>query len=140
MPSRHTGIISDAERRQLHGLYTSGPAAYGSIKSLKEASGLSEFKVKQFLHNNNAYTKFHVAKRKFQRLKVFAKGLNEIWCADLAFVDKLAKEKDGIKYLLVVVDVLSRFVRVQPMKNKFSRTTKAAFLKMLMSGEKPKLL
>jgi len=37
-------------------LYTSGPTAYGSIQNLHKASGLSITKVKQFLHNSNAYS------------------------------------------------------------------------------------
>lgn len=139
MRDRPTGLITHSERRLLQGLYTSGPSAYGSIKSLKDASGLSTTKVQHFLHNSNAYTKFHIAKRKFKRLQVTPTGINEIWCADLAFVDKLAKYNGGVKYLLVVIDVLSRFVRVQPMKNKYATTTQDVFSKML-NQVKPKLL
>jgi len=60
-----------------------------------------------------------------------ARELNELWCADLAYVDKLASDNSGTKYLLVVVDVLSRFVRVQPMRNKKAVTTREVFIKLL---------
>ena len=56
---------------------------------------------------------------------------------DLAYVDKIAKYNKDIKYLLVAVDVLSRYVRVQPMKNKYAATAAAAFAKMLNKRVKP---
>lgn len=140
MPSRRlpeVGALSHSDRRLLQGLYTSGPTAYGSIVSLVKSSGLSRGKVLEFLHGRKSYTKYHLATRKFPRLKAIAKYINEIWCMDLAYVDKLASENRNVKYLLVSVDVLSRFVRVQPLKDKYANTTKQAFIKM-MSIDKPK--
>ena len=48
---------------------------------------------------------------------------------DLAFVDILASQNNGVKNLLVAVDVFSRFVRVQTMKNKYAKDTLQAFKK-----------
>ena len=50
---------------------------------------------------------------------------------DVAFVEKLANQNSGYRFLLIAVDVLSRFVRVQPIKSKSSRAVKEAFCKML---------
>ena len=50
---------------------------------------------------------------------------------DLAFVDKLASQNKGVKFLLVAVDVFSRFVRVQTMKTKYANDTLQAFKKMI---------
>ena len=49
---------------------------------------------------------------------------------ELAFVDILASQNNGVKNLLVAVDVFSRFVRVQTMKNKYAKDTLQAFKKM----------
>ena len=54
---------------------------------------------------------------------------------DLAFVDKLASQNNGVKYLLVAVDIRLRFVRVQTMKTKYAKDTLHAFRKMI-SGKK----
>ena len=51
---------------------------------------------------------------------------------DLAFVDKLASQNKGVKYLLVAVDSFSRFVRVQTMKTKYAKDTLQAFKKILL--------
>ena len=48
---------------------------------------------------------------------------------DLAFVDKLARQINRVKYLLVAVDVFSLFVRVQTMKTSFAKNTLQAFEK-----------
>lgn len=134
-----TGFLSTSEKSKLQRLYSGkGAAAYGSIKSLANVSGISKEKVSHFLHQKQAYTKFKQATRKFPRLTVHAKYIDEIWCMDLAYVDKLAPFNGGTKYLLVCVDVFSRFVRVQPMKIKDAATTKAAFIKMLTKGHQPK--
>ena len=120
-------------------LYTQSPAAYGSVQNLKRQSGLTHDQVKQFLEKRAAHTKYGVFRRKFKRLKVIAFDINEIWSVDLAYVDKLAKYNNGIKYLLVAVDVLSRYVRVETMKSKDANETKRAFTRMI-KNKKPKKL
>ena len=57
-----------------------------------------------FLHSKDSYKKFTLAAQKFKRMRVFARFRNEILCMDLAYVDKLAKENNGVKYLLVRQD------------------------------------
>ena len=105
-----------------------GRAAYGSIQNLSKVSGLSKKKVEKFLHTKISYTKFGPPVRRFRRL---LKHNNEIWCMDLAFIDKLAGQNNGVKYLLVAVDIFSRFVRVQKMKAKYAKDTLPAFSKTL---------
>ena len=56
----------------------------------------------------------------FPRLKVIVKDINEIWSLDLAYVDNLANYNRAIRYLLVAVDCLSRYLRVEPMKTKYA--------------------
>ena len=56
---------------------------------------------------------------------------------DLAFVDKLASQINGVKFLLVAVDISSRFVRVQTMKTKYAIDTLQAFRKMISRKKTP---
>ena len=51
-------------------------------------------------------------------MKAFARFRNEIWCMDLAYVDKLVKENNGVKYLLVRQDLFDRTVNAKGMKTK----------------------
>ena len=79
--------------------------------------------MRQFLHSKASYTKFNLATRKFNRMRAFARFKNELWCKDLAYVDKLAKENNGVKYLLVHQDLFDRTVNAKGMKIKDSQET-----------------
>ena len=89
------------------------------------------------MQGKNAHTKYRQSRRHFPRLKVIAYDINEIWSIDLAYVDKLAKYNNGVKYLLVAVDVLSRKLRVEPMRSKTAEETAKTFARMT-SMTKPK--
>ena len=111
------GSLSKSEHQKLQRLYTQGGAAYGSVRNLVKASNLPVSKVRQFLHSKPSYTKFTVAIPKFKRMKAFARFKNEIWCMDLAYVDKLANDNKGVKYLLVRQDLFDRTVDAKGMKS-----------------------
>ena len=51
-------------------------------------------------------------------MKAFARFKNEIWCMDLAYVDKLAKVNNGVKYLLVRQDLFDGTVDAKGIRNK----------------------
>ena len=132
------GSLSKYERQKLHKLYTQGAAAYGSVRNLAEASRLPVSKVRQFLHSKDSYTKLTLAARKFKRMRAFARFRSEIWCMDLAYVDKLAKENNGVKYLLVRQDLFDRTVNAKGMKTKDSQETVKAFSSMMTKRNRPK--
>ena len=104
------GCLSKSERQKLQWRYTQGVAAYGSVRNLVKASNLSVSKVRQFLLSKHSFTKFTFARRKCKRMKSFSRFKKEIWCMDLAYVDKLPKGNNGVKYLLVRQDLFDRTV------------------------------
>ena len=57
---------------------------------------------------------------------------------DLAYVDKLAKDNNGVKYLLVRQDLFDRTVDAKRMKSKDSKETVRAFLSMITKKNWPK--
>ena len=64
-------------------------------------------------------------------MKPFARFKNEIWCMDLAYVDKLAKDNNGVKYLLVRQDLFYRTVDAKRMKTKDMKETVKTFSKRI---------
>ena len=132
------GSLSKYERQKLQRLYTQGAAAYGSVRNLAKASRLPVSKVRQFLHSKDSFTKFTLAARKFKRMRAFARFKIEIWCMDLAYVDKLAKENNGVKYLLVRLDLFDRTVNAKGMKTKDSQETVKAFSSMITKKNGPR--
>ena len=126
-----TGSITVSDRIKLQKLYNErGPAAFGSINNLTKASGISRERVTEFLQSKDSYTKYKRIRRKFPRLDAHARYIDEIWCLDLAQMDKLSRWNRGINFLLVTVDVFSRYLRVEPLPRKGAEAVKAAFIKM----------
>ena len=70
-------------------------------------------------------------------MKAFARFKNEIWCMDLAYVDKLAKDNNGVKYLVVRQDLFDRIVDAKGMKSKDSKETVRAFLSVITKKNRP---
>ena len=138
LKKEEAGSLSKYERQKLQRLYTQGAAAYGSVRNLAKASRLPVSKVRQFLHSKDSYTKFTLAARKFERMRALARFRNEIWCMDLGYVDKLAKENNGVKYLLVRQDLFDRTVNAKGMKTKDSQETVKAFSSMITKKNRPK--
>ena len=138
LKTEEAGSLSKYERQKLQRLYTQGAAAYGSVRNLAKASRLPVSKVRQFLHSKDSHTKFTLAARKFKRMRAFARFRNEIWCMDLAYVDKLSKENNGVKYLLVRQDLFDRTVNAKGMKTKDSQETVKAFSSMITKRNRPK--
>ena len=134
---KEAGFLSKSERQNLQSLYKQGGAAHGSVRNLVKASNLLVSKVRQFLHSKPFYTKITLATSKIKRMKAFARFENEIWCLDLAYVDKLAKDNNEVKYLLVRLD---RSVDAQGMKTKDSKVTLRAFLTMITKKNRRKKL
>ena len=133
-----SGSLSNYERQKLQRLYTQSAAAYGSVRNLSKASRLPVSKVRQFLHSKDPYTKCTLAARKFKRMRAFARFRNDIWCTDLAYVDKMANENNGVKYLLVRQDLFDRTVKAKGMKTKNSQETVKAFSSMITKRIRPK--
>ena len=125
------GSLSKHERQKLKRLYTQGAAAYGSVRNLSKARRLPVSKVRQFLHSKDSYTKFTLVARKFKKMSAFARFRTEIWCLDLAYVDKLSKEINGVKYLLARQDLFDRTVGANGVKAKDSQETVKAFSSMI---------
>ena len=58
-------------------------------------------------------------RRRFRRRPVLAGGgIDSIWTADLLDIHQYARQNKGYKFILVVLDVFSRFAWARPLKNK----------------------
>ena len=133
-----TGSITVSDRIKSQKLYKGkGPTAFGSINNLTKSSGLCRNKVTEFLQSKDFYTKYKGIRRKFPRQNAYARYIDEIYCLDLAQMDKLSQWNRGINFLLVTVDVFSRFLRVKSLRSKGAEAVEAAFVKMCSKKNKP---
>ena len=79
-------------------------------------------------------------RRKFIQRRVISNGIDHIWSADLIEMQPYSKENDGVRYLLNVIDVFSKYAWSKPLKNKTGNEVTEAFGEILKEGRKCKLL
>jgi transposase InsO family protein len=87
--------------------------------------------------SQDAYTLHKPARRNFKRNRVIVGGIDEEWQMDLADVQSLKKYNDGYRYLLVCIDVFSKYAWIVPIKSKTGPALVEAFKVILSSGRKP---
>lgn len=107
----------------LSNVYTKSPASYSSINAVyKEAKRrdptITLDKVKRWLGAKDAYTLHKPARRHFRRNRIKVDFIDEQWEIDLADLTSLHEDNDGYKWLLVCIDVLSKFAWVEPVRTK----------------------
>ena len=78
--------------------------------------------------------------RKFTRRRVIVNGIDEIWCSDLVEMQKFSKWNKGYRYLLMVLDVFSKYGSIVPLKDKKGESVAEAFKSLFKKGRKPKML
>ena len=78
-------------------------------------------------------------KRKFKKRRVFVNGIDKIWAADLADMTALSKDNEGVNFLLLVIDIFSKYGWIVPLKNKKGETVANA-LKTIFKERKPEKL
>lgn len=80
------------------------------------------------------------ARRKFPTRKVIMRGIDETWQADLIDMQSYSKLNQGHHFLLTVIDNVSKFAWVSPLKRKTGVELKAALTKIFQQGRFPKNL
>ena len=58
---------------------------------------------------------------------------------NVAYMDKIAKHNNGFKYLLFAVDVLSHYLRVQPLRTMYSKDCVEDFKQMIKTKQPEKV-
>lgn len=71
------------------------------------------------------------ARRKFKRRRVIVRGLNDLYQADLVEMIPYAKSNRNFKYILVVIDVFSKYVWAEPVKTKTGNEVTKAMKRIL---------
>ena len=93
----------------------SKPSAFSTQQKLQKAVDQSTSKQKQktdiktWFLKQDAYTLHRAVRKRFPRNPYTVTNINDVWESDLVDVQGLSKYNDGIKYLLTVIDVFSKF-------------------------------
>ena len=79
--------------------------------------------------------------KNFRKRRVISNGIDEIGAADLVEIQKFSKWNKGIKYLLMVIDVFSKYGWIAPLKDSKTESVSTAFDKIFKKSERvPEML
>ena len=65
--------------------------------------------------------------RNLRKRRVISYGIDKIWTADLVEIQKFSKWNKGVKYLLMIIDVFSKYGWIEPLKGKKTESVSSAF-------------
>jgi hypothetical protein len=120
-------------------IYTnpSKPGSFSGISGFKKNNPNINVKDIKQLH---AYAIHKQVKRKFLRRKTIATSIDECWQIDLIDIKKYYTQNSHFKFVLICIDVLSRYAWARPLKNKESKSCKDAFVSIFEEGRKPEYI
>ena len=130
--------VSNKWLSKYHDVHTQ--ASLGGVNRIAKAHKLPLKKAQRILEQDLAYTLHKPRRRRFPTLPVIVGGLDDQWLTDLVEVQAFAKCNRGVRYLMTVVDALSKYAWVQPLKAKTGVAVVKAFDKILRQGRRPNRL
>lgn len=116
--------------------------SFGGVDALYRAfqGKVSKNEIRKWLSGVDAYTLHKPARRKFPTNRVVVYSIDQQWQADLMDVSALQTYNDGYRYILICIDIFSKWAWAIPLKTKRGGEVVDAFRLILLSGRKPKSL
>ena len=102
--------------------------------------GHKKLKLKQvqdWLEKQETYTLHKPAAKSYPRNRVVVSGKDDQFQADLVDLSSISKYNNGYRYLLTVIDILSKYAFAIPLKTKTGPELKQALIKIFKTGRIP---
>ena len=114
------------------------PGSFGGVNKLHNnlKSKITQKQVKAWLASKDTYTLHKPLKKKFLRRKFIVSGIDSLWQCDLADFSKLKSENQGYQYILVCIDVFSRYAMARPVKQKTGQEISKAFADIITKEQR----
>ena len=74
--------------------------------------------VQEWLKGKDTYTKHRVARQTFKQNTIIAPHIDAQWQCDLADVREVKDQNDNVTFLFILIDVVSKYLWVEPLKSK----------------------
>lgn len=115
---------------KLQKLYFDPKTGFTGASELVRRSGVKPHVVKQFLHQQDTYTKHKDIRKKFPTRRVVVNNIDQQYQVDLVEMIPYAKDNKGYKYILTCIDVFSKYLWAIPIKSKSAENTAEALAKV----------
>ena len=102
---------------------TGSPGGFAGVQRLYDVAkahlpDLTISDVKKWLLSQEAYGIHFPFRQSYPRSRVISAGIDYLWEMDLMDMQKVAVHNDGYKYVLLVIDVFSRYIWTAPVRFK----------------------
>ena len=115
--------------------FSSANKLYKEAKKINPSITLKD--VKNWLSSQFTYTLHKQVVRKFKRNPIIVEVIDQQWEADLVDMQEFAKQNNDYKYIVTVIDCLSKYAWVKPLKNKSAKSVIIAFKEIFNEGRIP---
>lgn len=117
-------------------VYYDPSTGYTGIDPLRRKSNEKRSVVKNWLESQSTYTLHKPARRIYERNKVLVSRIDEQWQMDLVDLSSLQKYNNKYRYLLMCIDIFSKYAWSEPIKSKNSSSVLQAFKNILNSTDR----
>ncbi len=114
------------------------PAGYSTPERLYKGvkKTIHRGRIADFLEGERAYTLHKNVRKNFPRNKTFADTIDACWQCDLMDCSAIAQYNNGMRFILLVVDVFSRFAWTVPLQNKTALTVLSGFRQLFKTTDR----
>ena len=104
----------------------SHPAGLSTAPVLAAAAKVPLQITKKWLQKQATYTLHRRVRKSYPTRKYYVNAIDDQWQMDLADMNQLQSQNQGYRYILTVIDILSRYGFARPLKTKMGKEVAAA--------------
>ena len=107
-------------KRKLRDIYynPTHPASLSTAPVLAAAAKVPLQTTKKWLQKQKTYTLHRQVRKTYPTRKYYVNAIDDQWQMDLADMNQLQSQNKGFRYILTVIDILSRYGFARPLKTK----------------------
>ena len=109
------------------GSFSSPNGLFKSFKHNYPHLHITRKQVEYFLMGQPSYTRNRGFRTHFPTRKIIVGGINELHQSDLIDMQQFQKSNNGVRFLLLVIDVFSKFIWIEPLKDKKAESVAQGF-------------
>ena len=125
------------------GGFSSASKLFKALHSKPENGDINKSDVQKWLQGVESYTMNKFSRRHTKATrgnKVPADKIGFMWDCDLMFMTNNSESNNGFKYILIVIDIFSKYLYTEPLKTKNGTEMVQAFRKILKNTNPPEHL
>ncbi|CAC5362576.1 unnamed protein product [Mytilus coruscus] len=111
-----------------------GPEKLYRVLKTRGIHNIGKNTITKWLQNQDHYSLQKPARKSFKKARVVVSGIDDMFDANLGDFTRLSDQNDKVKHVLFVIDVFTKYLWVEPLKNKTAKEVVGGFKKIFNKG------